>query len=156
EHRKNPDRHALALFLKLVESGKVPRGSYLVIENLDRLSREHVRAAATLFFSILEAGINIVTTNPERVFRHDSREMTDVIIAVVDLSRGHGESERKSELIGAAWREKRECARSNKPQPYRKDNRVGGMSLLTHSLPAWVREEEGKLVPIPEKAAVVR
>src|SRR5262245_18865295 len=40
QHRKNPDRHALAAFLKLVESGKVPKGSYLIIENLDRLSRE--------------------------------------------------------------------------------------------------------------------
>src|SRR5918911_1432649 len=43
EHRKNPDRHALAAFLKLVEAGKVPRGSYLLIENLDRLSREDER-----------------------------------------------------------------------------------------------------------------
>src|SRR6516164_688654 len=37
-HRKNPDRHALAAFLKLIEGGKVPPGSYLVVENLDRLS----------------------------------------------------------------------------------------------------------------------
>ena len=37
-HRSNPDRHALAAFLKLVEAGKVPRGSFLIIENLDRLS----------------------------------------------------------------------------------------------------------------------
>ena len=37
-HRKNPDRHSLAAFLKLVEVGKIPRGSYLIIENLDRLS----------------------------------------------------------------------------------------------------------------------
>src|SRR5262249_762698 len=28
KHRENPDRNALAAFLKLVESGKVPRGSY--------------------------------------------------------------------------------------------------------------------------------
>src|SRR5947209_2278239 len=33
KHRHNPDRHALAAFLKLVESGRVPAGSYLVIEN---------------------------------------------------------------------------------------------------------------------------
>src|SRR5262249_16773911 len=38
EHRKNPDRNALAGFLKLVEKGKIPKGSFLVIENLDRLS----------------------------------------------------------------------------------------------------------------------
>src|SRR3954464_8676467 len=38
QHRVNPDRHALALFLQLVKSGRVPRGSYLVVECLDRLS----------------------------------------------------------------------------------------------------------------------
>src|SRR5262249_30127708 len=109
DHRKNPDRYALAAFLKMVEAGKIPRGSFLVVESLDRLTREHVRAAVTLFLSILEQGVSIVTTSPERVFRHDSEDMTDVIIAVVELSRGHGESARKSELVGAAWAEKREA-----------------------------------------------
>src|SRR5262245_4840427 len=47
EHRKNPDRNALAAFLRLVEQGKIPRDSYLVVEALDRITREHVRAAAT-------------------------------------------------------------------------------------------------------------
>ena len=39
EHRKNPDRHALAAFLKLVETGRISRGSCLVVESLDRLTR---------------------------------------------------------------------------------------------------------------------
>src|SRR4051812_21798107 len=43
DHRNNPDRRALAAFLRLVEEDKIPRGSYLVIESLDRLTREHVR-----------------------------------------------------------------------------------------------------------------
>src|SRR5262245_60708576 len=117
KHRTNPDRNALAAFLKLVESGKVPKGSYLVVENLDRLTREHVRAAVTLFLSILEQGVSIVTTSPERVFKHDSDDMTDVIIAVVELSRGHGESKRKSDSVGKAWQEKKRRARAGEKQP---------------------------------------
>jgi DNA invertase Pin-like site-specific DNA recombinase len=156
EHRKNPDRYALAAFLKLAEGGHVPHGSYLIVENLDRLTREHVRAAVTLFLSILELGVNIVTTTPERLFRHDSQDMTDVIIAVVELSRGHGESKRKSDLLGSAWREKKKCAREGKPQPIRKDDRVNGMSLLTHRLPAWVEERGGRLRLIPAAADTVR
>src|SRR5260370_787368 len=35
-------------FLKLVEPGRVPRGSFLIIENLDRLSREHIQPARLL------------------------------------------------------------------------------------------------------------
>jgi DNA invertase Pin-like site-specific DNA recombinase len=33
ENRKNPDRDALASFLKLVETGRIRRGSYLIIES---------------------------------------------------------------------------------------------------------------------------
>ena len=38
----------------------MPRGSYLVIENLDRLSREDERTALRLWLDILDAGINSV------------------------------------------------------------------------------------------------
>src|SRR5262245_21809613 len=55
-HRENPDRNALAAFLRLVEDGKVPRGSYLVIENLDRLSREDIRPALSLLLSLIDSG----------------------------------------------------------------------------------------------------
>src|SRR5215471_18471211 len=41
-HRQNADRHALAAFLELVKQGRIPRGSYLIVESLDRLSREHI------------------------------------------------------------------------------------------------------------------
>src|SRR3954463_6438548 len=34
------DRHALGAFIRLAESGRVPEGSYLIIERLDRLTRE--------------------------------------------------------------------------------------------------------------------
>src|SRR5947209_7088499 len=57
KHRSNPDRFALAAFLKLVQDGKVPRGSYLVIESLDRLTREHVRAGLMLLLGLIESGI---------------------------------------------------------------------------------------------------
>jgi DNA invertase Pin-like site-specific DNA recombinase len=113
DHRKNPDRHALAAFLKLTEAGRIPRDGYLLVEALDRLTREHLRAAVTLFLSILEQGIYIVTTGNGRVFRHDSDDMTDVIIAVVELARGHGESKRKSGLCGAAWGAKKAAARED-------------------------------------------
>jgi DNA invertase Pin-like site-specific DNA recombinase len=116
KHRSNPDRYALAAFLLMIERDRIPRGSYLIVENLDRLTREHVRAAVTLFLSILENGINIVTTAPERVFLHDSKDMTDVIIAVVELSRGYGESARKSELMGSVWKEKKRRVRAGEKQ----------------------------------------
>src|SRR6516165_8686549 len=40
EHRDNPDRHALATFMALVKKGRIVPDSYLIVESLDRLSRE--------------------------------------------------------------------------------------------------------------------
>src|SRR5262245_41403307 len=106
EHRKNPDRNALAAFLKMVEGRRVPKGSYLVVENLDRLTREDERAALRLWMDILDAGVNIVQLQPETVFRHERSDMLDIIRAIIELSRGHGESARKAERNGESWQEK--------------------------------------------------
>jgi DNA invertase Pin-like site-specific DNA recombinase len=137
------DKAALGGFLKLVERGKVPRGSYLVIENLDRLSREEERPALRLWMDILDAGINIVQLSPETVFRHERSDMLDIMRAIMELARGHGESAIKSERIGQAWANKRALLRKNG-------------TLLTHRLPAWVEERDGKLSLIPQRAAAVK
>src|SRR4029077_238245 len=97
KHRSNPDKYALACFLKAVEKGRVPRGSYLIIENLDRLSREEERPALRLWMDILDAGVNIVQLSPETIFRHEKSDMFDIMRAIMELSRGHGESAIKSE-----------------------------------------------------------
>lgn len=142
EHRKNPDRYALAAFLKLVEQGKVPKGSYLVIENLDRLSREHSRPALSLFMQILDAGIHIVQLSPETVFRHDSTDPFDLMRAILELSRGHSESKMKSERVGKAWAQKKARAREGE--------------LYTRRLPGWIRERGGKLHLIPSAVRAIQ
>src|SRR5262245_28881632 len=64
KHRENPDRNALAAFLTLVEAGRIKRGSFLVVESLDRLTREHIRPALPLLLNLIEAGIRIVQLAP--------------------------------------------------------------------------------------------
>jgi DNA invertase Pin-like site-specific DNA recombinase len=142
-HRQNPDRHALAAFLKLVEQGKVARGSHLVLENLDRLSREEEVPACHLLTSILMAGIRVVQLKPAELVLTDKSPGWDIMRAVMELSRGHGESAIKSERIGKAWREKKRRGRENG-------------ELITHRVPAWVEIHEGKPRLIPERAATVR
>jgi DNA invertase Pin-like site-specific DNA recombinase len=156
EHRKNPDRNALAAFLKLVESGKVPRGSFLIIENLDRLTREHIQPALLLVLNLLQAGIRIVQLKPTELVFDDQSDTMPVMMMMVELSRGHSESAMRSERVGAAWQQKKACAREGRPQPVRRENRVNNMTLLTHRLPAWIRERNCKPELIPERAAVVK
>ncbi len=143
EHRKNPDRHALAGFLKLVEAGKVPRGSYLIIENLDRLSREHIQPALLLALNLLQAGIRVVQLKPTEMVFDDKSDTLPVMMMMMELSRGHGESAMKSERNGAAWEQRRKNARD-------------GKAVLTHRLPAWVEEKDGRLQAIPGPAATIK
>ena len=155
EHRKNADRHALAAFLKLVEDGKIPRGSFLVIESLDRLTREHVRAGLMLLLGLIEAGIRIVQLSPtELVYDEKSDEMA-LMLAIVELSRGHRESKRKSDTVGGAWKEKKRRARAGETQEATR--RMGdGCKVITRMLPGWIEERGGVLHLIPERAAVVK
>src|SRR3954453_3798890 len=64
EHRGNPDRHALAAFVDLVKKGRITRGSYLIVESLDRLSREDILPALTLILDLIQSGIRIVQLLP--------------------------------------------------------------------------------------------
>src|SRR5579871_1970349 len=51
---------SLAQFLRMVQAGKVPRGSYFIVESLDRVTREQIMVALGLFTQLINAGIRIV------------------------------------------------------------------------------------------------
>jgi DNA invertase Pin-like site-specific DNA recombinase len=46
---KNVEDGKLGLFLNAVKAGKVPRGSYLLVESLDRLSRQQLQKSLRIF-----------------------------------------------------------------------------------------------------------
>ncbi len=65
-----------------------------------------------------------------------------LMLAIVELSRGHRESKRKSDLIAPVWRRRKDSARE------------GG--IVTERLPAWVEARCGKLRLIRPAADAVR
>lgn len=135
----------MAEFLKLVEDGKVPKGSVLIVESLDRLTREDITTALKFFMGILDAGVNIATTSPEYLFRYDdkSNRMQDIMLAVVVLCRGNEESAMKSKRIGEAWASKRQKAKAGP---------------ITATCPAWLklRDDRSGFEIIEDKADTVR
>jgi len=56
----------LADFLQAVECGLVPKGSFLLVENLDRLSRQSPWDAMETLRQVLNLGIVLVTLSDER------------------------------------------------------------------------------------------
>jgi DNA invertase Pin-like site-specific DNA recombinase len=136
------EKGQLRRFLDLVEAGKIPRGSYLVIESLDRLSRQRVNEALSLFLGILGAGIYICTLmDGEKVYSPDASSM-DVIMSVLVMARANEESATKSKRAHDDWQSKLVKARTEK-KPYGK--RVA----------RWLELVDGKYIAIPERVAIV-
>src|SRR5262245_16990556 len=143
DHRQNPDRHALAEFLERVKAGRIRRGSYLIVESLDRLSREHIRPALTLLLNLIDAGIRIVQILPVEATYDEKVEPMQLMMAIMELSRGNSESRMKSERVGSAWQDKKRRAAKNG-------------EVLTARGPAWLRLVNGKWEVIDEAADAIR
>ena len=117
---------ALAAFLDAVRTGRVPKGAVLIVENLDRLTRNETLDAFELFASILRAGVTIATLSPEREYTRAAANANGGIImeAVLSLFLGHEESRKKSERVIEGWR----------ARPARADR-----EKATARVPAWLR-----------------
>jgi DNA invertase Pin-like site-specific DNA recombinase len=141
----NVRRGELREFQRAIESGLVPEGSYLLVENLDRISREAAWYAVQTLGSIVDAGVRVVTLMDEREYSHETltRDPMALMLAVLTFSRANEESETKARRGRVAWEAKRANARE-KP--------------LTARAPAWLRLEPstGSFKAIRDRAAVVR
>jgi DNA invertase Pin-like site-specific DNA recombinase len=109
------DTTELSRFLSLVKAGDIRPGTTLIVESLDRLSREHVRAALTQFLQLLQAGINIHTLQSKKTYTHDSNDDMDLFGSILEMSRSHRESLWKSERILDSWEQKQKEARDGAP-----------------------------------------
>lgn len=104
---KNIASGKLGHFLEAVNTGRIPKGSYLLVENLDRLSRGDVRISLDLFLEIGRAGIIIVTLLDECVYRGEDTSFQTMLNSLMIFARAHDESANKSKRLLAAWDRKR-------------------------------------------------
>jgi DNA invertase Pin-like site-specific DNA recombinase len=120
---------ALGRFLTAVHDGKIQRGSYLLVESLDRVSRQSPYDAAPIMRDIVEAGINVVDlSDNEKLYNSEilRSDSTVYMRMVVRFERAHEESKTKSERVKEAWSAKRDRARD-------------GNHKLTKWCPAWLK-----------------
>lgn len=136
------DSGELGRFLKYVEDGVIEPGSYLLVESLDRLSREKVRDALPRFLDLLARGINVYTSADKRLYTKDFNEI-DLILSIVSMSRAHEESSLKGMRVAKAWRNKQDLARTAKKP-------------LGAACPYWLQLAKGVYVPVKERVDVIR
>jgi DNA invertase Pin-like site-specific DNA recombinase len=112
--QKNVKQGALAAFIGAVKSGAIAKGSFLLIEQFDRLSRAEVGTAFRLLLDLVDLEITVVTLVDEKVWDSETvQDVTNVLTSVILMSRAHEESKSKAKRLRSAWGEKRKEARTN-------------------------------------------
>jgi DNA invertase Pin-like site-specific DNA recombinase len=120
---------------------RVMPGSALLVESLDRLSREQVRKALRQLLELIDDhGIEVHTLADNRVYGPGT-QTEELVISIIVMSRAHEESERKSQRVGSAWRNKKAFA-ANSP----------GIAI-TAKVPAWIHAQKGNRFQLIEKRA---
>jgi DNA invertase Pin-like site-specific DNA recombinase len=141
---------ALGAFLQAIKDGLVPAGSLLLVEALDRISRQTARKAVRILEDIVEAGVTLVTLNDGKQYTAASLNGIDFLMAILLFMRGAEESATKARRLKASWEGKR--------------LRAAGGEVQTASVPAWIKvtgsaakeSRNAKLSLIPERAKLVR
>ena len=143
----NVRQGALGQFLRAVDDGIVEPGSFLLVENLDRMSRASPWDAMPIFQQIINAGVTIVTLQDCRVWSR--AEMQDnpfrIFESLMVMIRANEESATKSRRLGQAWQEKRRQAEQ-------------ASIPMTSIAPAWLEldRQEGRYRVREDRAEIVR
>ena len=128
----NVETGELGAFLERVKDGTVPRGSWLLVESLDRISRQVARKAVRTIEEIVERGITVVDLlDGGREYSAEALDKDPMLfmMMVVRFIRANEESTLKGSRVAAKYAEKRRVfatdAKLTKPYTLR--------------LPAWIR-----------------
>jgi DNA invertase Pin-like site-specific DNA recombinase len=137
---------ALTDVLSFVHSGKIAKGSVLLVDRLDRMPPAEASASAHLLQKIAGCGITVVTLSDgvEHTRATLARDPTSLLYSVVGLMRANEERDLKSRRTRASWKDRRE--RAGKKEP------------ISAICPAWLEldREAGAFRVNQERARVVQ
>ncbi|WP_164783644.1 MULTISPECIES: recombinase family protein [unclassified Mesorhizobium] len=123
----NAEVGMLGEFLGAVRDGTIEAGSYLLIESLDRLSRDKARRAVRLLGDLCDSGIAVVTLADGKEYTAEGldNDPMGLMWALMVAMRANEESATKSRRVREAWGKKKEAAAAQR-RP------------MTKRLPAWL------------------
>ncbi|WP_169926824.1 recombinase family protein [Massilia putida] len=101
----------LKRFYDGVESGGIPRGSTLLVEDLDRLSRAGMWKASDKLRDLTENGITVVTLRDQHTYT-GKLTLSSSLTALIKQELAHEESAKKSERVAHSWKKRAQEARA--------------------------------------------
>ena len=140
----NKEFGELKNFLDRIEKGDIEKGSCLLVESLDRLSRENMWDASNLLINIVKKDIEVISLAGNKVY--NSNNINDIGKAfemLITFALANEESEKKSKRTKATWEEKQRKAIIDK-------------TPKTAMLPWWLQldKQQNKII-IKEKEAEI-
>lgn len=94
--------------IKAAQQGKIPHGTVMIIEALDRLTRLSLDDAHQLLRSVLLSGIEIYTDNAQR--HHTKADLNNPMLLMLTVAELHANFKKSDDLAdrcGKAWRQKK-------------------------------------------------
>ncbi len=139
---KEVDRASLADMLDAIEQGKIRAGDIILLENVDRLSRQGIDAVRDITSKILRSDVEIVSLSDGlHLTKNSLNDLLDVIRLAISADLAHKESLKKSERISAAKARQRKQAASG--------------NVINKRLAYWLKRESGAYV-FNENVDVIR
>ncbi len=140
---KNTTMGALADFLAKLKRGEVEKNSTILLENLDRLSREPHSIAHRLFSDVVDAKVAVITLHNSKRYAAPMSVM-DTFAAIIEMDLAHQESKKKSERVKEAW-----------------TRAISERRLASHACPSWLErvktgKHEWSYQPIKERVELLK
>jgi DNA invertase Pin-like site-specific DNA recombinase len=138
----------LGMFKRAVEDGDIPKGSILVVESLDRISRQSARKALSILGDIVDMDITVVTLSDKKTYTKQSLDddSMSLMLALMVFIRANEESKMKADRGNANWKRKRQLA-------------VESGRVMSKNVATWIDvcgEKPHQTFVLNEKAATVR
>lgn len=145
---KEKIRASLEDMLTAIENGTIPKGSYILIEALDRLSRKGISHTQDILKSILRQGVSVAFVGEDArtlsgmvLTEASLDDLTSVIMVSLATDLAHKESLRKAKLVQDAKARTREKAKQGIP--------------IARRLPFWLQYQDGTYI-FNDKVSVIR
>ena len=142
-HGKNRESGAALFEFEREAREGLHRGKVLLVENIDRLSRQGVKAATKLIWALNECGVDVVTWHDGKAYKADSdNDMIDLFSGAMAADLAYKEALKKSQRGKDNWRLKYEKI-------------IAGGDTPTSRPPAWIRKNDEGYGLRPDRVRVL-